>query len=421
MLVQTLTNALSASKFLLVMDDVWRDTSAAWEHVLSVPIKNASRQQPGIRVLVTTRFEDLPRKMQASLHQHRVRPLDEEDAWSLLKKQLFLLDEVEIDHLKSIGMEILKSEWKAVLNDPAWSIDGLPQELDNRLYLSYQDLPPPLKQCFLYCMVFPKGTNMPRDLVTGMWISEGFIQPPERNGSSHDDCFENLATEYYRDLIKRNLIEPVKRYSLTGYMCTLNDVVRSFAEYMAREELLVVQGEQAADSGSGLIRRLSIAPAAASVADCAILKKQKSLRTFVTFNSKHLRHLHLEKTDISRLPDAIHKMRFLQYIVLLNCEKFAHLPSSIIKLVHLRSLYITGSNVSAVPKGFGGLTNLRLLNGFPIHVDMDAGSSSWCSLQELAPLSQLRKLTLFGLEKVPNSWMAEKAMISSKGHLDITT
>jgi Leucine-rich repeat (LRR) protein len=136
-------------------------------------------------------------------------------------------------------------------------------------------------------------------------------------------------------------------------------------------------------------------------------------------NLNHLRYLHLEGTNVSRLPDDIQQMKFLQFIRLRNCEKLANLPSSIVKLVHLRSLNITGSNVSVVPKGFGGLTNLRLLYGFPVHVDnMDhVVGGSWCSLQELAPLSQLRQLTLQGLEKVPASWMAEKAQISSKGHL----
>jgi len=74
-----------------------------------------------------------------------------------------------------------------------------------------------------------------------------------------------------------------------------------------------------------------------------------------------------------------------------------------------------------MPKGFGGLSNLRLLQGFPVYVDdMDAGSSgsSWCSLHELAPLSQLRELILVGLEKVSACWMAENAMISSKAHLN---
>jgi hypothetical protein len=66
--------------------------------------------------------------------------------------------------------------------------------------------------------------------------------------------------------------------------------------------------------------------------------------------------------------------------------------------------------VSAVPKGFGGLTNLRSLNGFPVHMDMDA-YSGWCSLQELEPLSQLRDLSLYGLEMVQDSQMAANATL----------
>ncbi|RLM58325.1 hypothetical protein C2845_PM18G12860 [Panicum miliaceum] len=52
LLVRTLTDALSASKFLVVMDDIWSDES--WSNVLSVPVRNAGRNKPGSRVLVTT-------------------------------------------------------------------------------------------------------------------------------------------------------------------------------------------------------------------------------------------------------------------------------------------------------------------------------------------------------------------------------
>ncbi|WVZ48882.1 hypothetical protein U9M48_000277 [Paspalum notatum var. saurae] len=133
---------------------------------------------------------------------------------------------------------------------------------------------------------------------------------------------------------------------------------------------------------------------------------------------KHLRYLYLGVTNVSKLPVNIHKMKFLQYIDIIDCQKLRHLPLTTIKLMHLRSLDITGSvNIRAVPKGIGGLTNLRIFQGFPVHVDMDAGNA-WCSLQELAHLSQLRKLTKYGLEKVSASWMAEKATISTKGHLN---
>ncbi|WVZ48878.1 hypothetical protein U9M48_000273 [Paspalum notatum var. saurae] len=482
-LTDTLTHTLASSgRFLLVLDDVW--SKRAWDNVLGVPVRNASRSQPGSRVVVTTRSAHLPQQMQAPLHEHRVRPLHQDDAWSLLKKQLQPDQVVGIDEqLKNIGMEILSKcdglplavkvvggllstkypsehEWKAVLNKPAWSLDGLPTELDSRLHLSYEDLTPQLRQCFLYCSLIPKGKVIMRGVVTPMWVSEGFIQSPA-GSHLHEYELEDKANDYYTELSKRNLIEPTIKYSITGQGCTMHDVVRSFAEYMAREEsLVVVDKEQLAATGARgggmLVRRLSIAQTVpVGDGEWAILRRQESLRTLIMtsgpnfkpsdsfghFSSlrvllissaaglgdrlvsslsklKHLRHLYLEDTDISRLPDDIHKMKFIQYIDLLNCEKLRHLPISTIKLMHLRSLDITGSiNISTVPKGIGGLTNLRTFLGFPVHVSMDTAGNAWCSLQELAPLSQLRELAIDGVEKVSASWMAEKAMIGTKSHL----
>ncbi|KAJ1276429.1 hypothetical protein BS78_05G213800 [Paspalum vaginatum] len=479
-LMRTLASSgAGSSRFLLVMDDVWSER--AWNDVLGVPVRNASRMQQGSRVLVTTRYAHLTQQMQAPLHEHRVHPLHEDDAWSLLKKQLQPDQVVGIEHLKNIGMEILKKcdglplavkvmggllstrypsehEWKTVLNKPAWSLAGLPAELDSRIYLSYEDLSPQLRQCFLYFSLFPKVEMIHQGTIINMWVSEGFIQCPA--DSSHEYGLEEMASEYYTELIKRNLIEPIKNNSLTGYTCTMHDVVHSFAEYMAGEESLVVLDKQqlvatAGGHGGGiLVRRLSVGQQTVSI-EWAVLQSQESPRTLIinskqlqfksgdslgSFSSmrvlyiksadsdglipsltrlKQLRYLLLQDTDISRLPDDIHKMKFLQYIQLHNCKKLSPLPRSIVKLVHLRALAISGSsNVSVLPKGLGGLTNLRSLWGFPVHVDMDVGNG-WCSLQELAPLSQLRGLALYGLEKVPATWMAEKAMISTKGHLSI--
>jgi len=86
-LTDTLINTLSnKGRFLMVMDDVW--SQRAWNDVLSVAVRIAGKKQPGSQILVTTRFVHLPQQMRAALHQHRVRPLGNDDAWSLLKKQL---------------------------------------------------------------------------------------------------------------------------------------------------------------------------------------------------------------------------------------------------------------------------------------------------------------------------------------------
>lgn len=81
-LTKSLGDTLSAAgKFLLVMDDVWSESPWA---ILQGPIMAASWG----RVIITTRNESLAMHMGVPYRQHRVKPLCDEDAWSLLKQQL---------------------------------------------------------------------------------------------------------------------------------------------------------------------------------------------------------------------------------------------------------------------------------------------------------------------------------------------
>jgi hypothetical protein len=100
-------------------------------------------------------------------------------------------------------------------------------------------------------------------------------------------------------------------------------------------------------------------------------------------------------------------MKFLQHILIRGSVNLENLSSSIKKLSHPRTLNIYDSNINVtIPKEFGGLENLRVLFGFPVHTDLDGG---WCSLEEIGSLSQLRKLGLHGLENVP--WLAERSTL----------
>ena len=306
-----------------------------------------------------------------------------------------------------------EGDWEAVLKHHAWSVAGLPKELDNAIYLSYEDLCPQLKQCFLYCSLFPKGTTIWQGQVVLMWISEGFIHPPDRSSSSYDDWLEEIADGYYQELITRNLIEPTEKSALTRYSCTMHDVVRSFAEFMSKEESLVVQDQQD-DGGSKIshVRHLSIG-STKSALEWDILQKHKSVRTLIinkrinvqpsdSFGRlstlrvlfirgtdcdslvdslcllRHLRYLHFQDTNISRLPGDIHRMKFLQHIVVARCPQLDHLPSCITQLLHLRTVSMYGSHDNVlIPKGFGQLKNLRTLYGFRVHLDKNG-----CSLEE---------------------------------------
>ncbi|XP_047044466.1 putative disease resistance protein RGA4 [Lolium rigidum] len=473
-LEKNLTDALSANKFLLILDDLWSD--GAWKEVFQVPVVNAGRRQPGSRVLVTTRNEDVVLKMGApSSEQLHVSKLDDGDAWRLLKKQLPQPEdgsESDFDQLKDVGMKIIKQcdglplaikvmggllstrrpserEWEIVLNkNLEWQEYGSQKELNYSVHLSYDDLSPELKQCFLYYSLFPKGSDFIEDIAISMWISEGFVQPDERSESSQLDL-EEIGVEYHRELVARNLLEPDES-SESGWVYVMHDVVRSFAQFVAREEALVVLKEQTDIRGllshNEKIRRLSI-KLTDSVLEWNILEKLESLRTLViacnfkpgggyslaSFASlraldisfadcdwlvgylcqlRHLRYLSFTATDISRLPHDIHEMKFLEHIGLFNCTKLNKLPDSITKLGRLRYISLDGSNVDVVPKGFGGLTNLRSVYGFPANMIGD-----WCSLEELEPLSHLRTLKIQGLENVPDGSVAARAMISNKKHL----
>ena len=79
-----LATTLKGKKLFLVLDDVW--DHGAWNDVLKASLANVLAR--GSRVLVTTRDERVARGMKAVLPYHHVDKLKEEDAWSLLKKQV---------------------------------------------------------------------------------------------------------------------------------------------------------------------------------------------------------------------------------------------------------------------------------------------------------------------------------------------
>uniref|UniRef100_A0A8I6Z274 Uncharacterized protein n=1 Tax=Hordeum vulgare subsp. vulgare TaxID=112509 RepID=A0A8I6Z274_HORVV len=461
---RSLKDALIGHKILLVMDDVW--DHGAWDHVLKIPLTTVAAS--GSRVLVTTRDEGVARGMIARWPYHQVDTLLPQDAWSLLKKQVLSseIDEGHINTLMDIGLKIiqkcgclplavkvmggllrerggLRRDWQKVLDDSKWSITKMPQELNHTVYLSYEYMPPYLKQCFLYYSLLPKSKVFRMDEVIAMWMSEGFI-----NGNSSD--LEELGKNYYKELIYRNIIELDKSYPHI-WVCSMHDVVRSFAQYMSKHEALVAQdgdNDILTKLSSQKFLRLSIETNRSQSRDLdwTSLQAQQSVRTListiqikmnpgdslVTFSSlrvlyiqaadvaalveslhqlKHLRYLALLDTDISVLPRNIGKMKLLQFLDLRGCTKLVNLPASIVMLSQLQFLYIPDI-IHMIPRGFCGLTGIRKLIGFPGHMDDDC-----CSLDELGPLYQLKNLFLNKLENISAASFAANARLGEKMHL----
>ncbi|KAM0841705.1 hypothetical protein ACQ4PT_058844 [Festuca glaucescens] len=297
LLVPALASAIKDKRFLLVLDDMWG--ISGWNNVLKAPFSHGA---PGSRVLITTRHDTVARGMRAVHPYYYVEKLEPEDSWSLLKKQVLTTEKSEhaIDMLKDIGLQIIakcdglplavkvmggllcqrekeRRDWEKVLNDTTWSASQMPEELNYALYLSYKDLSPCLKQCFLHFSLKPKKTIFDDMQFVGMWIGEGFI-----HGDS--DRLEEIGIEYHKELISRNLIEPDASYA-GQYICNMHDVVRSFAQFMTRDEALVAENAETISSKLTLQRFLRLSIQTKEVEshnfEWRSLQEQKSLRSLM--------------------------------------------------------------------------------------------------------------------------------------------
>jgi hypothetical protein len=99
------------------------------------------------------------------------------------------------------------------------------------IQLSYDELPPHLKSCFLCFSVYPEDCVISKEQLVHWWIGECFV--PLRSGrlitEAGEDCFSGLTN--------RCLIEVVdKTYNGTIYTCTIHDMVRDLVLKIAEDE-----------------------------------------------------------------------------------------------------------------------------------------------------------------------------------------
>jgi NB-ARC domain/Rx N-terminal domain len=83
-LIPLLERLIAGKKFLLVLDDVWRESEKVWHGLLREPFMSGAR---GSKIVVTTRDQTVAMRMKA-IHSLRVDKLQDDDAWSLLIKQV---------------------------------------------------------------------------------------------------------------------------------------------------------------------------------------------------------------------------------------------------------------------------------------------------------------------------------------------
>ncbi|KAG8380148.1 hypothetical protein BUALT_Bualt07G0163400 [Buddleja alternifolia] len=244
---EKLYKTLSGRRYLIVMDDMW--SIEVWDKLKFFFPDNNNRS----RIMITTRQSNLSFHLIGS-HGFRMKLLDDDKSWNLLCKYVFgedgyphELEEIGKKIAKKckglplsievIGGLLAKSErtrqyWEYIAENlnPIVNLEDGARCL-KILSVSYFNLPIHLKPCFLYMGVFPEDEVIHVSRLVRLWVAEGFLKP------NRGKCLEEVAEDYLKCLIGRNLISVHRRVS-SGKIksCTIHDLLRDLCLREAQKE-----------------------------------------------------------------------------------------------------------------------------------------------------------------------------------------
>ncbi|KAG2556944.1 disease resistance protein RPM1-like [Panicum virgatum] len=385
-LKEKIKQKLKNRKCLIVLDDVW-------DQDVYFQMSDAFQNLQASRIIITTRKNHVA----ALAHPTRrldLQPLSNIHAFDLFCRRTFynkkdhtcpndlvkiatsIVDRCQGLPLAIVSIASLLSSrprtyyiWNQLYNQ-------LRSELSKNdhvraiLNLSYHDLSGDIRNCFLYCSLFPEDYPISRESLVRLWVAEGFVVSKENNTS------EEVAEGNLMELIHRNMLVTMETDEQgRASTCTMHDIVRDLALAVAKDERFGTANNYRAmilmDKDKD-VRRLS----SYGWKDNASLKvKLPRLRTLVSLGtissspdmllsilceSSYLTVLELQDSEITEVPASIGTLFNLRYIGLRR-TKVRSLPDSVEKLLNLQTLDIKQTKIERLPRGISKIKKLRHL------------------------------------------------------------
>ncbi|AQK42522.1 Disease resistance protein RPM1 [Zea mays] len=396
-----LRSYLEQKRYLLLIDDVWSESS--WLYIKKcLPENNKSS-----RIIVTTRIQAVattcsPRDKDLHLI-HTVKSLEEDEARELFEKTLDECKGTGYDHLnhRKIPERVWKmcgglplaivtmaglvasdkqqgahKDWNEVCDSlfPNKEVCHKPEEFMRIINHCYHDLDNDLKTCSLYLSIFPKGRKISMKRLTRRWIAEGFVS--EKQGLS----VEVVAETCFNQLIERKLIRAVEHNS-SGRVksCQVHDMVLEYLISKAAEEdfITVVGSHWSMPTHSNKVRRLSVHSSDSKRAqhvDSMNLSHVRSLTVFESLDKLHFKSLKTRMVQVLDLQGCrgfreshvkvsdISEMVLLKYLCLRSTD-IKYLPRNIHKLKYLETIDIRETGVQRLPATVGKLQRIKNILG----------------------------------------------------------
>ncbi|KAK1364512.1 NB-ARC domain-containing protein [Heracleum sosnowskyi] len=311
-----------------------------------------------------------------------------------------------------------EQEWLSIQNSEIWKSERvLPS-----LRLSYDNLPySSLKQCFAYCSIMPKDTEIYKDELIQIWMALGFLLPP----SGSNALMEDIGNEYFNILLWNSLLQEgdkVKLGNVTYYK--MHDLVHDLALDLSNYHSIIEKDGHILSHNSKAIyvrldkgdsdlkpttlRRNFESVQLLNVGDCIL----DDVLPFV----RHLTVLVLNSDEvIYKLPSSLRKIKYLKYLDI-SCFH-STMPNHISELYNLQTLRVW--NLEELPKIFCNLIYLRHLVIKEKNMDRNGSDTPRCIFTGIERLTCLQTLPHFVVNRDRNCLIGQLGGLNLRGKLDL--
>ncbi|XP_039822427.1 disease resistance protein RPM1-like isoform X3 [Panicum virgatum] len=382
-LKEEIKEILKHRKCLIVLDDVW-DQDVYFKLCYSFGNVEASR------IIITTRKTDVA-TLAPPTRRLELQPLSSKYAFDLFcRKAFYNIKDHEcpkellhaatsiVDRCYGLPVAIVSIGSLLSLQPQIHHIwnqmyDQLETELSNSdnvreiFNLSYHDLSADLKNCFLYCSLFPKDYLISSESVVKMWIAEGFVL--SRGNKTAEEVAERNLTE----LINCNLLV-IGHNDEQGRVrtCRMHPIMRDLVLVAKQERFGSANDYRRMIQMNKDVRRLSSYgwkdntpikvnfPQLRTLVSLGTVSSSPGMLSSILSEATYLTVLELQDSEVTELPASIGILFNLRYIGLRR-TKVKLLPDSVVNLSNLLTLDIKGTKIQRLPRGLGKVKKLRHL------------------------------------------------------------
>ncbi|XP_031282899.1 putative disease resistance protein RGA3 [Pistacia vera] len=393
-LQECLRKEINGKKYLLVLDDIWNENPGMWDKLKNLLVNGAR----GSKILVTTRSEKIAKiTSKFSSYVYPLRDLDENKSWSLFLQIAFEHGiEPKDSKLVTFAREIVakcggvplvritighllygnnnRDHWLHFRDNKMTSIIKNESDILPVLKLSYDHLPLHLKQCFVYCALFPKGYKIEKQKLVYLWMAQGFLQ-----ASNENRCLEDVGHKYFMNLLSRSFFQDPEYDKLDNVVaCKMHDLIHDLAQSIAGFECIVAT----LDTTNRFDKRCRHVSLHSTVDSSwkfqTVVHGVTHVRTLLLFESNafleldgdfefssssmSLRALDFGELEFKKLPRSIDKLKPLRYLNISYNGYIVALPNSMSRLWNLETLDLSNYlELKELPRDIRKLVNLRHL------------------------------------------------------------